>query len=601
MLKIKFELLLTNKLRIMRKNLLIIFMMMLCSNLIGQISVSPTEIDFGDVAANKSLSKTFTVKNTYTEDLNIDFEEWSSYVNGFDVSSITPNGTLTLASGASRTYTITIVSPNNFDLFLGYLGLTYNNNNIGGTHSILLSLNVIAPPSTPSNLNASATANSCALTWNAPSGGADSYNIFKGNNETVIATTASPFYTVSNLTPSTEYTFYVQAENIGGVSGKTSVNVRTKPSAPSGLSYSNATTSSCNLSWTSTGAARYYVYDNNDNSLVTSTTSTSITINNLCSETQYEFYVKAYDNVNYSDKSNVVKPITLAYSVTGPETICASDSPFSVSNLSPGATVTWTQSINIDYVSGQGTNNYVVKALDSGPHSTGGIGSVKATINTPGCSTLQKTKEVWVGRPRLYRYDENGNEIFSGQVLTVNTGTVVTFEAYSYNDPDAVINWEVLPSTAYYVENGPECTVMASASFITATAKTTNECGEYWLLNTLRGTSGDDPFGGNPLSLQSKSPKPENNAGNLIELEITNFNVYPNPASNKLEIELPNNSDNENSAFISIYNTASVQIYSNKVDGDKITVDVSNFKNGLYVIQILKGTEKYSRQIVIEH
>ncbi|MEA3504685.1 MAG: trypsin-like peptidase domain-containing protein [Bacteroidota bacterium] len=79
--------------------------------------------------------------------------------------------------------------------------------------------------------------------------------------------------------------------------------------------------------------------------------------------------------------------------VSGTGTICSSNRTFTLHNLPSGSTVTWTRSNNLTYVSGQGTNNYTVKASNS---STSGQGWVQANINV---ATFRKT--FWVGKPKF--------------------------------------------------------------------------------------------------------------------------------------------------------------------------------------------------------
>ena len=83
-------------------------------------------------------------------------------------------------------------------------------------------------------------------------------------------------------------------------------------------------------------------------------------------------------------------------SVTGPDIVCTSNSTFSLNNRAPGTTVNWTSS-NLSYVSGQGTDNYTVKAHPYAPG--GGPGWVQATISGDcGDATIRKDIDL-VGTP----------------------------------------------------------------------------------------------------------------------------------------------------------------------------------------------------------
>jgi len=82
--------------------------------------------------------------------------------------------------------------------------------------------------------------------------------------------------------------------------------------------------------------------------------------------------------------------------VSGTSTVCTTSSTFNIQNRPPGSTVSWTKSSNLTYVSGQGIDNYTVKAVNS---STSGQGWVQATLNGPGGVVELPPKEVWVGNP----------------------------------------------------------------------------------------------------------------------------------------------------------------------------------------------------------
>jgi hypothetical protein len=64
--------------------------------------------------------------------------------------------------------------------------------------------------------------------------------------------------------------------------------------------------------------------------------------------------------------------------------VCNTNTTFSLGNLPPGSSVTWTKSDNLTYVSGQNSANYTVKA--TGP-ATSGEGWVQITMNGP-CGSI---------------------------------------------------------------------------------------------------------------------------------------------------------------------------------------------------------------------
>ncbi|MCK5758945.1 MAG: S8 family serine peptidase, partial [Clostridiales bacterium] len=94
--------------------------------------------------------------------------------------------------------------------------------------------------------------------------------------------------------------------------------------------------------------------------------------------------------------------------ISGSVFVCTSNSTFILHNRPTGTTVTWTKSSNLTYVSGQGTNNYRVRASSS---STSGSGWVQANISPEeagshqlsyrlvGSNSVPFKKTFWIGKP----------------------------------------------------------------------------------------------------------------------------------------------------------------------------------------------------------
>lgn len=97
------------------------------------------------------------------------------------------------------------------------------------------------------------------------------------------------------------------------------------PSAPTGLTISNVSTSSLTLSWSSvSGASGYYVYmatpnDSNYTKIAT-VTNTSLIKSGLTASTQYWFFVSAYNRYGTSPNSVHINTTTLQNPVTSTTT-----------------------------------------------------------------------------------------------------------------------------------------------------------------------------------------------------------------------------------------------------------------------------------------
>lgn len=179
------------------------------------------------------------------------------------------------------------------------------------------------PPGAPGGLRSTgATTRTVSLAWNAATPGdfpITGYVVAGGGTATVSGTTAL----VSGLSPNTEYTFTVRAQDGRGNTSPPSgaVTVRTNnpaddtqpPSTPTNLRATGVTSSSVSLTWTgssdSSGIAGYEVYTGS--TLAIFATGTSATVPGLSPSTPYTFTVKARDNYdNLSAASNAVQATT---------------------------------------------------------------------------------------------------------------------------------------------------------------------------------------------------------------------------------------------------------------------------------------------------
>jgi subtilisin family serine protease len=154
--------------------------------------------------------------------------------------------------------------------------------------------------------------------------------------------------------------------------------------------------SACNESyvWTRTvGATSGWSAANQNNNLgyshIVSQAESTLTLRT------YVYYIKhnaegktinAWHPVSPQNTSIAYTTLTnmpISSTISGPSIVCNTNTTFSLDNLPPNYFVTWDQSYYLTYVSGQGTENFTVKA--TGP-ATSGEGWVQATI-TGECGT----------------------------------------------------------------------------------------------------------------------------------------------------------------------------------------------------------------------
>ncbi|MEQ8625239.1 MAG: T9SS type A sorting domain-containing protein [Vicingaceae bacterium] len=75
------------------------------------------------------------------------------------------------------------------------------------------------------------------------------------------------------------------------------------------------------------------------------------------------------------------------------------------------------------------------------------------------------------------------------------------------------------------------------------------------------------------------------------------FSFYPNPAKEQLTIEIPLNKDFE---LLEITNELGQVVYSNQITSKKVTVDLSQFSQGIYLVNLRSGDAILTRKLIVE-
>ncbi len=184
-------------------------------------------------------------------------------------------------------------------------------------------------PTAPTSLAVTAsTSNSVSLSWVASTDniGVTGYDVYMNN--TLKTTVTGLSTTITGLTASTAYSFYVKAKDAAANSSvaSTTVNATTTsasdtvaPTAPASLIASGTTSTATNLSWTAatdnTAVTGYDVYQGA--TFKATVTGTTYSVTGLTASTAYSFSVKAKDTAgNVSASSNVVNITTSATSIS---------------------------------------------------------------------------------------------------------------------------------------------------------------------------------------------------------------------------------------------------------------------------------------------
>ena len=75
--------------------------------------------------------------------------------------------------------------------------------------------------------------------------------------------------------------------------------------------------------------------------------------------------------------------------------------------------------------------------------------------------------------------------------------------------------------------------------------------------------------------------------------------IYPNPASEKLTLELSNMPGKE--CMLTIYNLTGSAIYNAKLKTEIMEIDVSSYNPGLYFVKVDSGKRSFTRRVEIQH
>lgn len=236
-------------------------------------------------------------------------------------------GTLTAPTTPGPTPNVTITYPNSHaqNGFAAQIGIPLAGTTSGGTTGDTV------PPSAVSNLTASPTHNTCALSWTAATDnvGVTGYQYRVGTG-TWSATATGTTKTISGLTPSTSYQFGVRAVDAAGNTGpETTVSAftasapapapdTTAPSAVTGLEATPGQTTVA-LTWQAAsddvGVTGYqYRVDSGVWSLPTA--NTGVTVDSLTPATTYTLSVRAQDAAGNLGPAVQVSTTTLAATTT---------------------------------------------------------------------------------------------------------------------------------------------------------------------------------------------------------------------------------------------------------------------------------------------
>ncbi|MFM7429356.1 MAG: T9SS type A sorting domain-containing protein [Flammeovirgaceae bacterium] len=265
-------------------------------------------------------------------------------------------------------------------------------------------------------------------------------------------------------------------------------------------------------------------------------------------------------------------------SINGSSLLCSNPTPYTIQNLPPNTTVSWSSSnpsgISFNPITGSSTTAIRTNNFN-------GQATITATI-TGGCGNVNVPFNVWVGTPPA----NNSTLIWTGirgvNPVTLNTGSI------NYYQVDNVANatsytWS-LPRgfTAYgssTTTSGPQISIITSnqAGTYSLLCRANNACGSSWTNSLTINVVGGGGGGG-------------------IQMRA----AFPNPANDSFTVKVKE-ADSKEVAEIALFNKSMERVYFTKTEEKEVTVSTTNLLPGLYYLNVVIGKEVTQKQVVVNH
>jgi hypothetical protein len=266
---------------------------------------------------------------------------------------------------------------------------------------------------------------------------------------------------------------------------------------------------------------------------------------------------------NYANQYEILFRIDFTPpTLTGKSVLCTNEqTTFTLNNTTNSTNVVWSFTGNVAYVSGQGTNNFTVRANGSG------AGTVTATIIGNPDNTIL-TKSFWIGNPS---FSLEGEQILGTDMVGIA----------SLKDPHGGI------SSVKWTKTGAIQSITGSVA-------------------TAKYIAGMNPGTGEIFALASNAcGSLENHL--LITVTGSLVNIYPNPTTDILNIEFIPNKNSDVSSEIQSENTETeIKLYDKNMNilicrkstDNSVSLNLQSLKADIYTISILKNGKIYTDKII---
>jgi endonuclease I/chitodextrinase len=426
-------------------------------------------------------------------------------------------------------------------------------------------------PTAPSSLAVTATTmSSVSLSWGAATDniGVTGYDVYMNGvlKTTVTGLTSS----ITGLTASTNYSFYVIAKDAAGNSSPASATINgtttsdsQAPTAPTSLAVTGTTSNSISLSWLASsdnvGVTGYDIYMNSV--LKISTTGLTATITGLTASTTHSFYVVAKDAAgNLSTATNTINATTSAAS-------------------------TATELLFSEYIEGSSNNKALEIANLTGAAINLSIYKIKKQTNGSGSWSTGLSLSGTLNSAAKFVIVNSSIALACYNKFNANISTAAAELTFNGNDAVGLFKNDVLIDIIGTFNGGTANfaadITLRRKSTVTAPSTTFNKTTQ-WDVFTIDTC--------NNLGSRIANTEIKGNSSTTNE-----FRIYPNPSNGEFNISFDNPKGDYS---IEIYSLIGQKVYDNENTRSTI-ISVPNLQKGMYLVRITKDSHSTIKKITI--
>jgi len=269
---------------------------------------------------------------------------------------------------------------------------------------------------------------------------------------------------------------------------------------------------------------------------------------------------------NIITNSPKLQALSYVIDITGSTSVCSSNSTFTIHNRPPNTTISWTRSSNLAYVSGQGTDNYTVRAIRNGN------GWVQASVNG-----VTFRKNVWVGNPQTPVIFFPFNKV--GLNSYIETSAISAGATY--------YTWTIGGGTLLWGQGTNNIALQTSSRCLydlTVRVTSNNSCGNS--AQVTKTIPYDCSGGPNPMSI---SPNP---ASETITVKLNLDDKEASKIESTVKIE-------SQEFTVRLLNQYQMPVYQDKLKTNIFTINVSSYPIGIYYLQVIKGNNIYTEKLMV--